>query len=169
MKLAPERYPHVVDENGRPVDSPSPFAAASLEADAKAFAALMRHLKTADPQRTVLMVQVENEPGTGGNLRDYSPAAQKLFEGPVPADVLKAMNVRSERAFPELAGSLRPRRRGLLPRLGRGEVHRAGGRRRQGGLPAPPLCQRRAGNAPLRGVAGPRQAGRAGQLRKRRP
>jgi len=94
MKLDPERYPHVIDQNGRPADVPSPFAAASLEADAKAFAALMRHLKTADPQRTVLMVQVENEPGTGGNLRDHSPAAEKLFECPVPADVLKAMNAR---------------------------------------------------------------------------
>jgi hypothetical protein len=34
---------------------------------------------------------VENEPGTWGTLRDYSPAAQKLFDAPVPADVLKAM------------------------------------------------------------------------------
>jgi len=95
MKLAPERYTRVVDESGHPEDSPSPFSTASLDADTKAFAALMRHLKTADPQRTVLMVQVENEPGTGGNLRDHSPVAQKLFEGPVPADVLKAMNVQS--------------------------------------------------------------------------
>jgi hypothetical protein len=91
MKLAPERYPYVVDKDGHPADSPSPFAAASMAADAKAFAALMRHLKTADPQRTVLMVQVENEPGTGGDLRDHSPAAQKVFDSPVPADVLKAM------------------------------------------------------------------------------
>ena len=70
MKLDPARYPYVVDKNGHPADSPSPFATTSLEADKKAFAALMRHLKAADPQRTVLMVQVENEPGTGGNLRD---------------------------------------------------------------------------------------------------
>jgi hypothetical protein len=100
MKLAPERYTHLADRNGHPVDSPSPFATASLEADTKAFAALMRHLKTADPQRTVLMVQVENEPGTWGTLRDYSPAAQKLFEGPVPADVLKAMKVESSASSP---------------------------------------------------------------------
>jgi beta-galactosidase GanA len=100
MKLAPERYTHLADRNGHPVDSPSPFATASLEADTRAFAALMRHLKTADPQRTVLMVQVENEPGTWGTLRDYSPAAQKLFEGPVPADVLKAMNVESSASSP---------------------------------------------------------------------
>ena len=39
------------------------------------------------------MVQVENEAGTWGALRDYCPAAQKLFDGPVPDDVLKAMNV----------------------------------------------------------------------------
>jgi Domain of unknown function (DUF5597)/Beta-galactosidase len=100
MKLAPERYAHLVDKSGHPVDSPSPFAAASLDADCKAFAALMHHLKTADPQRTVLMVQVENEPGTWGTLRDYSPAAQKLFEGPVPADVLKAMKAESGASSP---------------------------------------------------------------------
>jgi hypothetical protein len=91
MKLKPEIYSHVVNKNGIPVDSPSPFATASLEADIRAFTAFMRHLKAFDPQRTVLMVQVENEPGTWGALRDYSPAAQKLFEAPVPADVLKAM------------------------------------------------------------------------------
>jgi beta-galactosidase GanA len=92
MKLDPARYLHVIDRNGRPADSPSPFATASLEADIRAFAAFMRHLKAADPQRTVVMVQVENEPGTWGTLRDYSPVAQKLFEAPVPADVLRAMN-----------------------------------------------------------------------------
>jgi len=92
MKLAPDRYPHMVDKNGRAVDSPSPFATASLEADKSAFTAFMRHLKATDPQRTVIMVQVENEPGTWGSQRDYSPTAQKLFESPVPAEVLSAMH-----------------------------------------------------------------------------
>jgi beta-galactosidase GanA len=79
MKLAPERYSHVIDKNGHAADSPSPYATASLEADKLAFTAFMRHLRAADPQRTVIMVQVENEPGTWGSVRDYSPAAQKLF------------------------------------------------------------------------------------------
>ena len=100
MKLAPDRYPHMVDKNGRAVDSPSPYATASLEADKRAFAALMRHLKAADPQRTVIMVQVENEPGTWGSLRDYSPAAQKLFEAPVPPEVLGAMQVKAASPSP---------------------------------------------------------------------
>ena len=91
MKLEPERYSHVTNKNGELVDSPSPFATASLEADKRAFTAFMLHLKDADPERTVLMVQVENETGTWGTLRDYSPEANKLFDGPVPAEVLKAM------------------------------------------------------------------------------
>jgi hypothetical protein len=91
MKADPARYFHLIDKNGRPADSPSPFCTAALELDVRAFTAFMRHLKAFDPQRTVIIVQVENEPGTWGPVRDYSPAAQKLFEAPVPADVLKAM------------------------------------------------------------------------------
>jgi len=93
MKLEPEKYSHVVNKRGEPVDSPSPFAQASLDADIHAFTAFMTHLRAADPQRTVLMVQVENETGTWGTLRDYSPQAEKLFAAPVPPEVLKAMNV----------------------------------------------------------------------------
>jgi beta-galactosidase GanA len=66
MKLQPERYSHAIDKDGHPVDSPSPYATASLELDQKAGATYMGHLKAADPQRTVIMVPVENEPGTWG-------------------------------------------------------------------------------------------------------
>jgi hypothetical protein len=93
MKVRPDLYPRVIDENGRTVDSPSPFAQNSLDEDVAAFSALMRHLREADPQRTVLMVQVENEAGTWGTLRDHSPAAEALFQGAVPTAVLKAMGV----------------------------------------------------------------------------
>ena len=91
MKADPARYFHLIDKNGRPADSPSPFCTASEELDIRAFTAFMRHLKAFDPQHTVIVVQVENESGTWGSVRDYSPAAQKLFDGAVPADVLKAM------------------------------------------------------------------------------
>lgn len=95
MKLDPERYAHVTDKNGNLADSPSPFARASLAADKTAFAAFMKHLKAADPERTVIMIQVENETGTWGSQRDYSPEANKLFAAPVPADVLSAMGVKA--------------------------------------------------------------------------
>jgi hypothetical protein len=100
MLLDPVRYFHAVDRNGEAVDSPSPFSTASLDADKRAFAAVMGHLKAADPQRTVIMVQVENETGNWQSVRDFSAAAQKVFEAPVPADVLKAMQVKTASSSP---------------------------------------------------------------------
>ncbi|HKE95100.1 MAG TPA: DUF5597 domain-containing protein [Povalibacter sp.] len=92
VKLDNKRFPRVVTADGKTLNSLSPHAAATLEADRKAFAALMRHLKAADPQHTVILVQVQNEPGTYGSVRDYSPAAEKLFRGPVPAALLQKMH-----------------------------------------------------------------------------
>lgn len=89
MKREPKKYPNITGKNGQPVDSPSPHTQVAMEADAKAFAAVMKYLKKADPQHTVLMVQVENEPGAWGSVRDYSAAAQKLFNGAVPSELLK--------------------------------------------------------------------------------
>lgn len=97
MKSDAQKYPNIIGRNGQSVDSPSPHTQAAMEADAKAFAAVMGCLKKTDPQHTVLMVQVQNEPGSWGTVRDFSPIAQKLFEGPVPAgllqpEVLRALN-----------------------------------------------------------------------------
>jgi hypothetical protein len=89
MKSDAAKYPNITGKSGRPVDSPSPHTQIAMEADAKAFAAVMGYLKKADLQYTVIMVQVQNEPGSWGSVRDYSPAAQKLFEGQVPAELLK--------------------------------------------------------------------------------
>src|SRR4030043_2312499 len=73
MKRDAMKYPNITGRNGQPVDSPSPHTQAAMEADAKVFSAVMGYLKKADPQPTVLMVQVENEPGSWGRGRDYSP------------------------------------------------------------------------------------------------
>ncbi len=92
MKRDPERYPRVTGLNGRRVDSPSPHSAATLAADKHAFTALMAHLKISDPSHTVIMVQVENEAGAWGTVRDHSPEAQKAFDAPVPAELLSALH-----------------------------------------------------------------------------
>jgi beta-galactosidase GanA len=88
MKRQPEKYPRMQRADGSRVDSPSPHAPATLEADIRAFRALMRHLKAVDTLHTVLMVQVQNEPGTWGSVRDFSPMARALFEAPVPVELL---------------------------------------------------------------------------------
>ncbi len=92
MKHDQARFPRLIGAEGRAVDSASPFSTERLEADKRAFTALMRHLKQVDPQRTVIMVQVQNEAGTWGAVRDHSPAARKAFASPVPTEVLAAMN-----------------------------------------------------------------------------
>ena len=93
MKRRPDLYPNIVGADGKFVDSPSPHAPATLAADIAAFSALMGHLKASDPQHTVIMVQVENEPGAWGSVRDFSPAAQHLFDAPVPPALLTALGL----------------------------------------------------------------------------
>ncbi|UWZ85450.1 DUF5597 domain-containing protein [Occallatibacter riparius] len=91
IKQDQQKYPFLVNKDGDTVDSPSTFSPARLEADRHAFAALMRHLRTADPQRTVLMVQVENEAGVWHGIRDYRPEAEKEFAGQVPQKLVDAL------------------------------------------------------------------------------
>jgi beta-galactosidase GanA len=89
IKLDQAKYPFVVGSDGKTLDSPSTFSPARLEADKAAFAALMHHLKVADAEHTVILVQVENEAGLWGGTRDFSPEAEKAFNGPVPPELLK--------------------------------------------------------------------------------
>lgn len=85
VKTNQERFPLAMDEQGRSMPILSTFGEANRDADARAFAALMRHLREVDGQKhTVLMVQVQNEVGVLGDSRDYSPPANRAFAGPVP-------------------------------------------------------------------------------------
>jgi hypothetical protein len=83
------RFPRVV-ENGSPVEVLSPQGTATEEADARAFAALMRHIVDVDGRdHTVLMMQVENEVGVRGDTRDHSAASNRAFLSPVPAELMR--------------------------------------------------------------------------------
>lgn len=93
VKSDPQTYPRVIDADGHPVDALSPLFDNSANADAKAFSALMQHLKETDSDKhTVIMVQVENEAGTLGSDRDYSPDANKAFAQPVPDVVVNSLH-----------------------------------------------------------------------------
>ena len=89
VKLDPKRFPHMIDREGKKHYAFTPFARSTLEADKKAFVAMMTHLKAIDPQNTVIMVQVENEAGNYSSARDHSPEANRLFAGQVPAALLR--------------------------------------------------------------------------------
>jgi hypothetical protein len=91
IKLDQVKYPFLLNKEGKTVDSPSPFSKPRLEADKAAFRALMNHLKQADLERTVLMVQVENESGVWGGVRDFGPEAENAFAGRVPQQLVAGM------------------------------------------------------------------------------
>jgi hypothetical protein len=89
VKTDPKRFPRMINSSGEPIDVLSANSRANLEADKTAFAALMRHVKQLDgDDHTVLMVQVENESGSIGTVRDFSGDANAAFAGQVPNDLL---------------------------------------------------------------------------------
>ena len=89
VKFDNARFPRMIDKDGKTSYCLSPFGAATLAADRKAFVALMEHIKRIDGERkTIIMVQVENEVGTYGVGRDYGKRSAAAFAQPVPAAVL---------------------------------------------------------------------------------
>jgi beta-galactosidase GanA len=94
IKSDTKTYPREENAYGKLLDVMSPNSMANLEADKTAFAALLGHVKTIDAaQHTVIMIQVENESGSVGSIRDFSPAAQKQFDAAVPAEFARAMHL----------------------------------------------------------------------------
>jgi hypothetical protein len=89
VKTDPVRFPHTIRPDGEPIDVLSPMSRNTLEADKSAFVMLMRHLKQIDGDKhTVLMIQVENESGNIGSIRDNSAESNREFAGQVPAELL---------------------------------------------------------------------------------
>ena len=87
VKRNHERFWWAVTADGTPVRSLSPHCPATREADCSAFLALCRHIAETDRDKTVLAVQIENEPGLMGTMRDHSETATALYRAPVPAAV----------------------------------------------------------------------------------
>ena len=89
VKTHQTRFPLVQNEQGKSLNTLTPLSDANRDADARAFAAFMRHLREVDgTNHTVLMIQVENEVGLLEDTRDYSPAANQAFAGPVPKELM---------------------------------------------------------------------------------
>lgn len=91
VKLDNARFPRMVNKDGSLSYALSPHGEETLAADRRAFVRLMEHIRKKDRHRTVIMVQVQNETGVFGSVRDYSPAAQAKFEAAVPDRLLAAM------------------------------------------------------------------------------
>ena len=107
-----KKYPRVRDEQGKPLEILSTFGEAAAKADAKAFAALMRHIKEVDSKyQTVVMMQVENEMGvldnmgtTPGNARrDFSEVADSAYNSNVSKELIDYLLQHKQNLYPELS------------------------------------------------------------------
>ncbi|MBV9441851.1 MAG: DUF5597 domain-containing protein [Acidobacteriaceae bacterium] len=109
VKSDAKRFPRAVAANGLPLEILSTFGEQTVRSDARAFSTLMGHLREIEQsQQTVLMIQVENEIGYLGYGRDRSDAANRAFEGNVPADLKRKLEARRLEMSAELAHHFNP-------------------------------------------------------------
>jgi hypothetical protein len=93
VKSDPQKYPRVINAYGNPLDVLSANSDVNRDADRSAFIALTKHLAERDSaEHTILMIQVENESGIVGSVRDYSTMADRQFAGQVPAELVKGLD-----------------------------------------------------------------------------
>jgi hypothetical protein len=98
-----ERFPRVKINNGETIELLTPLNEENRNADAHAFAALMKYIKEVDSsQRTVIMIQVENEVGILLDTRDRSAVANKAYSGPVPQKLMSYIEKNKDNLVPEL-------------------------------------------------------------------
>ena len=103
VKRDTTRFPRAQRADGGGIEILSVFSQNTREADARAFAALMDHLKVADgTQNTVLMIQVENEIGMLPIARERGAVADRAFAAPVAAELMRALGARGDKIEPEL-------------------------------------------------------------------
>jgi len=102
VKTNQRRFPRSQDRNGSGMEILSPFSKENVDADARAFAAFMRHLREVDGNdHTVIMIQVENDIGMIPDSRDRSAEANALFTQAVPVELMSYLQEHKEQLIPE--------------------------------------------------------------------
>ena len=103
LKANQDRFPRVVNAQGNTLEILSTLSEANRNADAKAFAAVMRHIREVDSTaHTVIAIQVENEVGVMGSTRDFCTAANDAYGRPVPRELTDYLQKNKDRLLPEM-------------------------------------------------------------------
>ena len=154
VKADQDRFPRAQIKDGQSAENLSTFSQNNWEADARAFAAVMRHIREVDKSHRVILVQVENEIGIFGDSRDRSAAGQPGLCGARPGRV-DGLPPEAQGGFasgvPQSLGS--GRFQNLRDMGGGFRQGRAGGRNFHG-LELCALCQSRRGGR-QEGIPGP--------------
>ena len=103
VKKNTQRFPLCKDAKGKSVDVLTPLGNNTRDADAKAFAALMKRIKEVDSnEQTVIMVQIENEVGIRFQPRDMSEMANKAYNSAVPKELMDYLTKNRKNLHPTL-------------------------------------------------------------------
>jgi hypothetical protein len=126
VKRDTARFPRSRIAGGN-VEVISAFSVEARDADAKAFAAVMAHIAKVDAaHHTVIMVQVENEVGLWGALRDHGGLANSAYNSPVDAELIDYLVAKREQLLPETRAMLAvpsARQSGTWPQVFPGADH----------------------------------------------
>ena len=102
VKKDQHRFPRIKDDKGKSHEILTPFSEENLQADLKAFQALMKHIKEIDEnEHTIIMIQPENEIGMLPTARDYHPLANKKFQEDVPPEFIQYFKKNKGKLVPE--------------------------------------------------------------------
>lgn len=102
VKRDTNRFPLAQTPDGKPLPILTTLGDETCKADAKAFAAMMAHLKKVDAQQqTVVMIQMENEVGLHGHPRDYCQLAEAAYRGQVPKALTDWLSAHRDSLLPE--------------------------------------------------------------------
>ena len=103
VKADQSRFPRTQIKSGKSVEILSTFSDTNLKTDTNAYVAFMHHIREVDSaQRTVLMIQMQNEVGLLGDSRDRCAAAEAAFARPVPAELLAYLQKNQATLWPDL-------------------------------------------------------------------
>ena len=101
VKRNPDKYPVARDKDGKGREILSTLSTTNMEADGRAYAALMRHVRETDPMHTVIMIQMENEVGLLGDSRDRCKEANEAFAAAVPKELMDYLQKNKGTLLPE--------------------------------------------------------------------
>ncbi|MFC1552611.1 DUF5597 domain-containing protein, partial [Candidatus Latescibacterota bacterium] len=105
VKTDLKRFPRTQDSEGNNLEHLSVLVEENSSADARAYAAVMRHIKKIDSDdRTVLMMQIENESGLLTEARDRSERADKAFAMQVPKELMDFLKENQTQLSAEFKG-----------------------------------------------------------------
>jgi len=114
VKSDTERFPLAINKNGETLNTLSALGNNTLQADSKAFVALMEHIKEIDSkEQTVIMVQIENEVGLldysaaymgtpSVCMRDFNNAANNAYASLVPENLISYLEQHKNELHPAI-------------------------------------------------------------------